>query len=150
MTTPNKYNLVVGFDGSPSSVEALRWALNEANERNFRVEIIYSWSLPGSLYPFPIAIPDSEDLYNQAKEFIEQLVKEETKGFSSVEVTLRIVEGAAGSELVEYSKDSTGLVVGAKNHDTLSRLLIGSVSHYVIAHAECPVTIVKQIKQRKE
>lgn len=136
--------LVVGFDGSPNSIDALRWALNEAHERNFNLEIIYSWLLPGSLYPFPVSIPNTDDLFDQAKQFIEDQLRQQLKEFPDIKVTLKFVEGPAGQELVNHGKATEGIVVGATSHDTFSRLLIGSVSHYVVVHAECPVIVVKQ------
>lgn len=150
MSVSVERKLVVGFDGSPGSIDALRWALTESHERNLTLEVVYSWLLPGSLYPFPISIPNTEDLYEQAKQFITDQLKLFTTDHPDVKTTLKIVQGAAGQELVSHGKNAEGIVVGARSHDTISRLLIGSVSHYVVVHAECPVIVVKQNKNRKE
>ena len=40
------------------------------------------------------------------------------------------------------SKDAKLVVVGTREHVGLDRLLAGSVSHYCLSHAACPVVAV--------
>ena len=35
--------IVVGFDGSESAQEALRWAIDEARRRDATVKVVYAW-----------------------------------------------------------------------------------------------------------
>jgi hypothetical protein len=55
---------------------------------------------------------------------------------------LEFVSGYAGEVLVRRSKDAQLLVVGTREHVGLGRLLAGSVSHYCLSHAGCPVVAV--------
>jgi hypothetical protein len=55
---------------------------------------------------------------------------------------LEFVSGYAGEVLVRRSKDAQLLVVGTREHVGLGRLLAGSVSHYCLSHAACPVVAV--------
>ncbi|KAI9592014.1 hypothetical protein BDF19DRAFT_239695 [Syncephalis fuscata] len=39
------------------------------------------------------------------------------------------------------------LIAGSRNHQGLTKLILGSVSEYLIQHMDCPVTIVKQTSE---
>ena len=47
-----------------------------------------------------------------------------------------------GGSWVGESKDARLLVLGARGHRGLERLLVGSVGHYCLSHAFCPVVWV--------
>ncbi len=55
---------------------------------------------------------------------------------------LQFASGNTGEVLVRQSKDARLLVVGTREHVGLGRLLTGSVSHYILSHAGCPVVAV--------
>jgi nucleotide-binding universal stress UspA family protein len=57
---------------------------------------------------------------------------------------LDVVEGPAGPVLVERARRAALLVVGTREHVGLRRLVAGSVSHYCLSHAECPVVAVAE------
>ena len=47
-----------------------------------------------------------------------------------------------GPFLVRQSRDAQLLVVGTREHAGLGRLLVGSISHYCLSRAVCPVVAV--------
>ena len=47
-----------------------------------------------------------------------------------------------GPVLVRESKDTQLLVIGTGAHVGLGRLVVGSISHYCLSHASCPVVAV--------
>ena len=51
----NMQKIVVGVDGSESSITALRWALGEARLRDSEVEVIHTWSLTPMVDPMGFA-----------------------------------------------------------------------------------------------
>ena len=55
---------------------------------------------------------------------------------------LQFAEGDAGRVLVRHSQQAELLVVGTREHTGLGRILVGSVSHYCLSHAACPVVAV--------
>jgi len=60
-------------------------------------------------------------------------------------VTTRQETGHVGHTLTELAEDSGVdlIVVGAKGHSTIERVLLGSVSDYVATHARCSVLVVR-------
>jgi nucleotide-binding universal stress UspA family protein len=60
----------------------------------------------------------------------------------TVETAVR--DGEAGPAVVEEAKEwgADVIVIGSRGHSGLRRLLEGSVSHYVVDHAHCPVEVV--------
>lgn len=67
--------------------------------------------------------------------------------FQGANATLQHVvqEGYRGETIVEVAKeaDVSLVVVGARGHSTVSRLLLGSTSDYVATHAHCSVLVVR-------
>jgi hypothetical protein len=55
---------------------------------------------------------------------------------------LEFVDGPIGHELVRRSGAVRLLEVGNQEHIGLGRVLAGSVSHYCLSRAECPVVAV--------
>jgi nucleotide-binding universal stress UspA family protein len=58
-------------------------------------------------------------------------------------VTEVIEEGNPGILLVEKSKRFDLLILGNRGHTPIVETLLGSVSQHCLAHAHCPVVIVK-------
>jgi hypothetical protein len=55
---------------------------------------------------------------------------------------MEFLRGEPGPVLVRESKDAQLLVIGTLEHVGLGRLLVGSISHYCLSHASCPVVAV--------
>lgn len=60
----------------------------------------------------------------------------------NVETTVR--DGEPGLAVVEEAKEwgANLIIVGSRGHTGLRRLLEGSVAHYVVDHAHCPVEVI--------
>ena len=133
--------IVVGVDGSQSSRDALRWAVDEARRRNAALEAVYAWHQPfviGYEYMGEMNIGGFED---EAQQLLDAAVGEvDTTGVPSVERIL--VAGGAAESLVEAAKGAALLVVGSRGRGGFSGLLLGSVSHQAAHHAPCPVVII--------
>lgn len=56
--------------------------------------------------------------------------------------THQFAQGHAGRIMVGESKDAKLLALGARGHRGLERLLVGSVGHYCLSHAFCPMVWV--------
>jgi nucleotide-binding universal stress UspA family protein len=142
MTSEQGGRIVVGVDGSSSSTQALDWAARWAEKISGTLEMVTVWEWPKS-YGAPLPVPTDFDPAAVAKQVNQTAVDALHAGHPGLDVTVLIVEGAAGQVLVERSTGAELLVVGSRGHGELVGLLIGSVSEYVTAHAHCPVAVVR-------
>jgi nucleotide-binding universal stress UspA family protein len=140
MTTASP-RIVVGVDGSPASVEALRWAAKQAALTGGNLEMVTSWQVPtqygNDFYG------DQFDWAELAQRSLDTATKEAGDG-TPVAGTQTVVQGSPAHVLVDASAGAELLVVGTRGHGGFAGLLLGSVSEYVIAHARCPVLVVRQ------
>lgn len=133
--------IVVGVDGSPSSRDALRWAVRQAHATGAEVYAVTAWEVPTALGPD--LSDDAIDWSAEARKIVEKALEEARDAEPSVTVTPRVVRGHAGTILVEESRDAALLVVGSRGHGTAIGMLLGSVSEYCVHHAACPVVVVR-------
>ena len=137
--------IVVGVDGSDESKDALRWALEEARLRQTDVRAIYAWRDPYVVAP-GYGLPEDfefEPLRERAVETLEAVVAEVVGTASDVHVDRVVVEGPAGTVLVQAAEDAEMLVVGSRGHGGFVGLFLGSVSQQCVTHATCPVLVVR-------
>ncbi len=125
--------IVVGIDSSMSSIDALRWAVQQAQLTGSVVQALMAWQYPpAGMVP---SAPADLDFNAEARGVI--------SGASPIEVTRVVEEGEPGPTLVQASKDAALLVVGSRGHGELVGMLIGSVSQYCVTHAHCPVVVLR-------
>ncbi|MEO8220244.1 MAG: universal stress protein [Specibacter sp.] len=139
MNGTGTFIIVVGFDGSESSLAALRWAVDEARLRQGRIRVITAWHYP----PVPSSIEDSSinDSFHTAERFQADALK--AVSTDGVDITGTLVRGYPATALLDASKDADILIVGSRGRGGFAGLLLGSVSTQVAHHASCPVLIVR-------
>jgi nucleotide-binding universal stress UspA family protein len=136
--------IVVGVDGSPGSIAALRWAHAEAALRNAGLEAVSVWQYPMmTTMPAFGAMPEVSDLSNLTEQSTLAILAEAgIESTPELPVTICVAEGTAASALTNAAADADLLVVGSRGHGGFAGLLLGSVSHQCTMHAPCPVVVV--------
>lgn len=134
--------IIVGVDGSGASIDAIRWAIRQAELTGASVEAIICWSVPVS-FGVAMGAVESVDWEANSKEIIEAAVNEAV-GDSGVTITCTSVQGHPADVLVEASKDADLVVVGSRGHGGFVGAMLGSVSSHVVAHAQCPVVVTRE------
>jgi nucleotide-binding universal stress UspA family protein len=132
--------IVVGIDGSKSSLHATDWAGDYAAGMGLQIELVSIWSWPNS-YGWAIPLPDGYNPASDAERVLAESAGRLAERHPSVPVTSTVVEGHAAQVLVELSQDAALLVVGSRGHGEFSGMLIGSVSEHCAAQAQCPVLV---------
>jgi nucleotide-binding universal stress UspA family protein len=138
-------DLVVGIDGSATALAAARWAATMATQRRRGLRLVHA--VEELLVPYPHAGPDDEDLQAVVGARAQRLLEEAGDAVTAVAPGLRPEliqrpEHAADALLAESA--TAGMVVlGSPGARSLGRVLLGSVSVALAAHAECPVALAR-------
>jgi len=74
---------------------------------------------------------------------LEQLVADLETRTPPVEIQTSVEQGNPPKVLIERSKGADLIVVGSRGRDGFAGMLLGSVSQHVVAHAHCPVAVVR-------
>lgn len=140
-----KAPVVVGVDGSDTSLAAVRLAVQVAAERRLPLRVVHAFVWPllrVPLGPAPGAPPDA-GLRADAERLVKEAVKYAAGLDASLEVTGAVLTGGVPGVLVAETRHASLLVLGDRGLGAFAGLLIGSVAVTVAAHAHCPVLIAR-------
>ena len=132
--------IVVGFDGSDSSLDALSWAVRQAILTESTLEIVMTWEWPQS-YGWAVPVPEDFDPESDIRQALDTAVADVLTDHPTLKVEARLISGHPTPALVEASKGADLLVVGSRGHGEFVGMLIGSVSEYCVTNAHCPVLV---------
>lgn len=137
--------VVVGVDGSPGSLAAIRLAQQEARFRNSPLLAVMAVGGEGVMSGAPnrpASMLNTAEQRTISEATVRQVVRD-ALGEDATGVDTRVIEGAPGRVLVQAAEESAAqmLVVAARGDGAVSRLL-GSVSQFVLRNAPCPVLVV--------
>ncbi|WP_329361804.1 universal stress protein [Streptomyces sp. NBC_00669] len=134
--------LVVGIDGSDSSLRAVDWAVEEAVRHDVPLRLVY-----GTLWEYYERVPPGSggrSTYQVVTDRMMASAKERvTRQAPDLPVTTRLVGEDRVSALVGMSQEAFGVVVGSHGWGAAKGTLLGSTSLAVAAHARCPVIVVR-------
>ena len=142
MGPPSEGRIVVGVDGSPSSVRALAWAAHQAELTGARLAVITTWEWPIG-YGYSLSYPNDWDPSADARKALREAVDPIQEQHPGVEIDLTVVEGHPAPVLVEASQGAELLVVGSRGHGEFVGMLLGSVSEHCVSNAHCPVLVLR-------
>lgn len=134
----NKSRIVVGVDGSPASIVALRYARGLADSLGHGLAAVAAWSYPASMGEF---FPTDWDPASDAQNFLTEALDEAFGADRPAGLVTNVEQGTPAQVLIEASKDAAMVVVGSRGHGGFMGMVLGSVSAAVAAHAKCPVVI---------
>lgn len=140
--TSAAHGILVGYDGSPGSERALRWAAREARWRGTVLTVCHA-APPGYV---PVA-PGGEEALDGARRAGEPGLARALRFAQDIMgpgmARPLLATGPAAQVLCEHSADADMVVVGARGCGGLPGSLLGSVSQRVAAHARGPVIVVR-------
>ncbi len=136
--------IIVGVDGSAGAARALRWACEEADRRDWPVTALLAFERHAT---DDLGL-DEVWTDGDARKALDAYVLEALGPVQAEDVAREVRRGLPGPTLVEAATDASLLVVGARGHGTLERLLVGSVGEYCVHHAPCPVAVIRASNER--
>lgn len=147
MAEAESVRVVVGVNGSPSSLAALRHAVAEARRLGAELVPVLAWHAVGGEFAYR-SHPCPPLLAEWKRTAHARMDAAFADGFGGYPADLRISpmvirDEQPGRVLVQVA-DRPGdlLIVSTGRQGRLSRLFHGAVSRYCLAHAHCAVTAV--------
>ena len=135
---PSRHRIVVGVDGSPQSIGALRYARTLAEALGHDLEALGAWQVRTTFEQYSPADWNPEA---DAREVLEEAVTEAFGSERPANLSLRLEMGPPAQVLLDASKTAAMIVVGTRGRGGFRGMIMGSVSSNVAAHAHCPVVI---------
>jgi nucleotide-binding universal stress UspA family protein len=142
-------SVVVGYDGSPASDDALMVAAEEAHLRGLGLTVLTAWQLPsmdlgmgtgvGAVYDpdLPAALADG------AEQSARRAADRAAGTHEGLAVSVAVVTDSPASALVEAARSADLVVVGSHGHGGVADFLLGGVSRQVATHGRCPVVVAR-------
>jgi nucleotide-binding universal stress UspA family protein len=139
-----RHPIVVGVDGSESSLAALRWAVRQAKLTGAPLEIVSAWEWPVSYAGWETPAPPDYDPADEARRQLDKAVSAVLTAGDAIEVRRSVIEGHAAPVLDALSKTADLVVVGSHGRGEFAGMLLGSVSEHCVTHCHCPVVVIRQ------
>lgn len=136
----NYSKILVAFDGSESSRNALRQALDKFEDSWIKV-LIVTPAYEGDLEL--VGIHDIHSLLSGPTEELKQAAKE-IIGSDSARVNIDVVKGEAFERIIEVAEDENCslIVMGRRGLHRVERMLMGSVTAKVIVHSSTDILVI--------
>ncbi|WP_405996893.1 universal stress protein [Streptomyces sp. NBC_00829] len=135
--------LVVGVDGSDSSLRATDWAVDEAARHGLALRLLYAsrWeNYEGIALAHGLERPSGQIL---AEHIVASAAERAERRNPQVKVLTQVVPEDAVNALLSAAEGAFALVTGVRGRGAITGLLLGSVSLAVAARARCPVIVVR-------
>jgi nucleotide-binding universal stress UspA family protein len=138
----NRPRIVVGVDGSDSSMAALQWAVEEARRWGASIDAVTAWEYPTATGA-PVPLPPDYMPGAIAAVVTEACVNKVADGLD-IPIHVTVLEGPARTVLPDSAQEAAMLVVGRRGRSVVPGLTLGSVSDACVRHASCPVVVVHE------
>lgn len=143
--------ILLAMDGSPHAEEALKYARDLALRDEAQVVVVHAVS------PVPAFLGEPERQRLISRNIIEGeqvagQAAEKLREAGVDDVIVEVLEGPPANAVlrVAETRQCDLIVMGSRGHGELTSLLLGSVSHRVLAHARVPVLVVRATEEEAE
>ncbi|MFB4273686.1 universal stress protein [Nonomuraea sp. MTCD27] len=134
-------SILVGYDESPGSEQALRWAAEEAQLRDCPVLVCHAWQ-----WPYPLR-PISEEILAQVEHVATTVVQngaDHVREYrTGIKVRPLLTKGPVSAVLLEAAHEAELVVLGSRGVGGFEDLRVGSAAVQVPAHSARPVVVVR-------
>ena len=134
-TRQSRSSVVVGIDGSHAAIDAARWAVDEATDRDVPLRLVYVIDEKSS--DMSIKLQYAESALRAATRAVQATAK-------PVGIETSIVYGSVWEGLAEESKAAVMICVGSTGIGRVAWRLLGSTATTLADTAHCPVAIIRR------
>ncbi|PWA08527.1 universal stress protein [Pueribacillus theae] len=139
--------ILVAYDGSNLSKKALNTATELLKESsNIELDVVTVFEMPRGYESFGIYNENLLAGYRREAEKMMEDVEKELKAKNLPnKISTYILEGNTPKMLIEFANnhDSDLIIIGNRGLSGFKEVFLGSVSHYVVQRANCPVFVIK-------
>jgi nucleotide-binding universal stress UspA family protein len=137
--------IVVGYDNSPASRQALVWALRTAQGHHAEVLLVHA------IRTYPSTLPRAGDHVAFSREtsaesgraILDEGAQLAASTAPEVTATTLLLEDAPAAALLSVLDEAQMALVGSRGLGGFSELVVGSTSLKLANHAPCPVVVVR-------
>lgn len=135
--------ILLATDGSPDAEEALTYARDLALRDGAQAIVVHAFEPVPTYLGEPWGdrvvarhVSMGRDVANNAAQELDK---------AGVDVIVEVLEGPPADAILKVTevRQPDLIVMGSRGHGALASLLLGSVSHRVLAHAHVPVLVVR-------
>lgn len=139
-----RHGVLVGADGTPSSLPVLETAYRQASLRDLPLTVMHcAWEVVTSPTGSH-AVPGRTERLDDARLLLAESVAGMTEKFPDVNVTLELCRGLPSDCLVTAAARMDLVVVGRHHRRAMSHLIFGNVADLVVERAASVVTVVPE------
>jgi nucleotide-binding universal stress UspA family protein len=135
--------ILLAMDGSPHAKEALKYARDLALRDGAQMILVHAFEQVRTY----LGEPQEGRLTARRVAGGYEVANGAAKGLqeAGLEVVVEVLEGPAADAILRVAdiRECDLIVMGSRGHGTVTSLLLGSVSHRVLAHTQVPVMIVR-------
>ncbi|MFD1659907.1 universal stress protein [Streptomyces caeni] len=138
--------VVVGVDGSASSLAAVEAAAREARLHDAGLRVVHAFIWPAMHVPpgpSPLGLPEG-GIRNMVEGLVAEGVERAREVAPEVDVSHAVVTGEPLTVLEAQSRAAELVVVGSRGMSGFVGLLVGSTAVHLAAHGRCPVLVVHE------
>lgn len=144
--TATPVKIVVGVNGSRSSLRALTWAHRQARLTHGDLHIVLStWTIPVNRGWTPVL--GGSDWPEPARKLLDEAIDDTLGPTGTGHIHRQVVQGHPVRALLDAASDADLLVVGSGSPPDTST---GSLCHDLVSRATCPVVVVRARPDRVE
>jgi nucleotide-binding universal stress UspA family protein len=135
--------ILVGYDDSSESRQALRWAVEEARLRGLPVLVCHAWQWPYALRP--VAQEILAQIEQVARGVVDDGVRCARDLAPEVDVQPLLGKGTPPAVLLEAAREAEVAVLGSRGQGGFDGLQVGSAAVQVPAHSVRPVIVIRPL-----
>ncbi len=136
--------ILLAVDGSDHALHAARIAAEMARgmkPKEFRIVVSYD------SIPVYLGEPNMQFAIDNRKKDAEEILDKAIKEVGAIpcEIHTEMIEGDSATAIIDVAttRESNIIIMGSRGLGRLAGLVLGSTSQKVVAHAPCPVLIVR-------
>ncbi|UVF77010.1 universal stress protein [Gordonia mangrovi] len=136
--------IVIGYDGSAGSEDALLAALDHAQSTGARLTVASFWPVSALVgVGYATTLVDWDTIRSDGERWLARRCAAACEKYPDVAVDYAYEDSSPGRGLVNLSASAGLVVVGSRGRGEATSTLLGSVGENLVHHARCPVLVVQ-------